>query len=260
MTATIGRLSRAVLILSGTAALTIPAALPATSQPAEPGIVGGTTASIAEAPWMVALEDSHGTQFCDGTLFSPTQVITAAHCLQNLKATDITVVGGRTDLSASAPGDTVSAVTSMAIRPGYTSALKGADLAVLNTTVSFPYPALPPATAQDTDLYAAGTVGTVYGWGRLAQDGATTSILHKVDLPVVAESDCATEYQQFMKDGSTYNSDAMFCAGYTGIAKDACQGDSGGPFVVDGKLVGIVSWGIGCGKQPGYYTKVSSYN
>ncbi|XP_074029505.1 trypsin-3-like [Leptinotarsa decemlineata] len=39
----------------------------------------------------------------------------------------------------------------------------------------------------------------------------------------------------------------MFCAGYVGKgAKDACQGDSGGPLMANGKLFGIVSWGVGC--------------
>lgn len=37
------------------------------------------------------------------------------------------------------------------------------------------------------------------------------------------------------------------------------QGDSGGPLIVNGKLVGIISWGFGCAapERPGVYTKVS---
>ena len=48
--------------------------------------------------------------------------------------------------------------------------------------------------------------------------------------------------------------------------KDACKGDGGGPLVCQDQtgawnLVGIVSWGIGCGKRdvPGIYTKVCKF-
>lgn len=56
----------------------------------------------------------------------------------------------------------------------------------------------------------------------------------------------------------------MLCAGYKSGGKDACQGDSGGPLVVAGsgskEVVGIVSFGDGCGKpgKPSGYTRVSN--
>ena len=58
----------------------------------------------------------------------------------------------------------------------------------------------------------------------------------------------------------------MFCEGYSQeILGDACHGDSGGPFLMtlENKwyLVGVVSWGEGCGTENkfGFYTRISNY-
>uniref|UniRef100_A0A8C4UVQ3 Transmembrane serine protease 4 n=1 Tax=Falco tinnunculus TaxID=100819 RepID=A0A8C4UVQ3_FALTI len=56
----------------------------------------------------------------------------------------------------------------------------------------------------------------------------------------------------------------MLCAGLPQGGVDTCQGDSGGPLLYSGKhwqVVGIVSWGQGCGTPsiPGVYTSVRAY-
>lgn len=63
--------------------------------------------------------------------------------------------------------------------------------------------------------------------------------------------------------GSLVNNDMMICAGVMNDNMDTCQGDSGGPLVVpdaNGKwtLIGITSWGQGCGNV-GVYTHVQKY-
>jgi trypsin len=45
-----------------------------------------------------------------------------------------------------------------------------------------------------------------------------------------------------------------------GEFKGPCEGDNGGPLVVGGKLVGIASWGKGCGnaQYPMVYSNVAN--
>ena len=57
----------------------------------------------------------------------------------------------------------------------------------------------------------------------------------------------------------------QICAGHEEGGGDACQGDSGGPLIViengSPKMVGIMSWGIGCGRAHFYtvYTRISTF-
>ncbi|KAF5286457.1 hypothetical protein FQR65_LT02224 [Abscondita terminalis] len=70
-------------------------------------------------------------------------------------------------------------------------------------------------------------------------------------MPRGSDATCTNGY------GSFYNTTTMVC--YGGIAKqDVCSSDSGGPIAINGKQVGLVSYGSGgCnGNVPSVFTKV----
>jgi secreted trypsin-like serine protease len=107
-----------------------------------------------------------------------------------------------------------------------------------------------------------GTLGMVLGYGATNFDETLTSqsVLRKADVVV--------------KDSSVYGyaddvDSTMLVAGgahqdlFDGQIADTCQGDSGGPLLdSDGRLLGITSWGIGCGRPdlPGVYTRVAIFS
>jgi secreted trypsin-like serine protease len=236
-------------LLAAVLALVVLTASPAQ---AEPRVVGGVVVDNAdEAPWMVALTTSSGYQFCGGALVAPALVATAAHCVHGRTPSSINVVGGRLDLRTD--GGSRSVVTEYQITEGYSTPSRGKDIALLTLSEPMPYRVLP--VAGTTDVYAARNVGVVYGWGRQAEaDTNKSPLLHKASIPIMADEQCAAAYARF-------DAEAMFCAGYPEGGVDACIDDSGGPFVVDGRLAGIVSWGIGCARPgaPGVYTRVTTY-
>lgn len=104
-----------------------------------------------------------------------------------------------------------------------------------------------------------GTMTVVSGWGKEdLQSSRFSSALNVIKVPLVDTDTCMRQ----MSHNITNN---MLCAGIVGQRMDACEGDSGGPMVTLYRdtwfLVGLVSWGEGCGNMDklGVYTKVSNY-
>ncbi|MFC4500133.1 MULTISPECIES: S1 family serine peptidase [Streptomyces] len=253
------------LVLAATAmAIPLVSASPAASDV----VVGGFPVDVSQGPWTVAVSsrDRFGGmragQFCGGVVVGPTTVLTAAHCMAvdvlgtpPNRARDLKVIAGRTDLY-SAAGQEI-AVRETWVNPAYDSASNAGDFAVL--TLAEPLPAtsvIGMAAAGDT-AYEPGTRAVVYGWGDTTGFGGYAHGLRAARVHVLADALCVRAYPG-SSDGR-YLADSMLCAGETRGGRDACQGDSGGPLVAEGRLIGLVSWGSGCGRpgSPGVYTRVS---
>ena len=83
--------------------------------------------------------------------------------------------------------------------------------------------------------------------------------LQSVELNIVDRLECKTVYEELQERLQV--TEAMICGGVPEGGKNSCQGDSGGPIVVNGTLVGIVSWAYGCARPgyPGVYTNVAYF-
>jgi trypsin len=257
--------ARALAVVAVTAA--IPLVTPAVPASADV-VVGGYPVEISRSPWTVALSSrdrfggTRAGQFCGGVLVGRSTVLTAAHCLSRAvlgappeRMRDLKVISGRTDL-VSAEGQEV-AVRSVWVNPAYDSYTNAGDFAVLTLASELPESSVIPMASVGDAAYRPGATATVYGWGDVAGTGDYARSLRGARVQVMPDAVCGEAYPG-SSDG-TYQADSMVCAGDVAGGRDACQGDSGGPLVAQGKLIGLVSWGTGCGlpESPGVYTRLS---
>ncbi|MFC9267141.1 S1 family serine peptidase [Streptomyces zhihengii] len=232
-------------------------------------VIGGYEVSAESSPWVVALSsrDRFGAaragQFCGGVVVSPTTVMTAAHCLSPAVlgkdvrlVRDLRVVSGRADLEGE--GGQEVAVRSSWIPPEYDPEANSPDMALLTLSQALPASRVLPVARAGDEAYTPGTEAVVYGWGDTTGAGGYASKLRAARVSVLPDENCATAYPGGA-DGR-YTPATMLCAGDAAGGHDACQGDSGGPLVAGGRLIGLVSWGSGCGRPdgPGVYTRVSA--
>ncbi|MFI6621975.1 S1 family peptidase [Streptomyces sp. NPDC050528] len=231
-------------------------------------VVGGFPVDVSVSPWTVALSSrdrfggTRAGQFCGGVAVGRTTVLTAAHCMGDdvlgappHRAADLKAIADRTDL-LSGRGQEI-AVRDVWVNPDYDPVSNAGDFAVLTLADPLPQSSVIRMAAAGDTAYRAGTAATVYGWGDLTGSGDYAGSLHAANLHVLSDARCEEAYPAGT-DG-TYLPKSMLCAGEAQGGRDACQGDSGGPLVAQGRLIGLVSWGSGCGRagSPGVYTRVS---
>lgn len=215
----------------------------------EPLILGGSIVPPGTKTYTTGVRPTaNGTDFCGGSLITPTHVLTAAHCM----AGDIQYVSvGTHFLSGTEDGEQLKVVKKTR-HPKYASETNSYDFLVLELEKASSFPPVALAKANDSDVATDGNA-TVMGWGATAQGGAQSPELLRVDVPLVNNTACA----KILDVDNT-----MLCAGGE-LDMDSCQGDSGGPLILEQPtedvIIGVVSWGNGCGRAgyPGVYARVS---
>ncbi|XP_065081006.1 trypsin-4-like [Ochlerotatus camptorhynchus] len=208
-------------------------------------IVGGDAVEIEQFPYQVAVLDVD-YQICGGTIVSERWILTAAHCTDDTIPRYLSV---RVGSSFHQHGGVVHQVESVVQYPDHDPYGWLNDFALLHLETSLDFGAVAQrvelaSTDADMDFEADCLIS---GWGRTMNDSQSYDQLRAAHVRLVPRDKCNQYYGGKVDE-------KMVCAG--GAGQDSCQGDSGGPLVCNGKQVGIVSWGKGCGNYPGVYANV----
>lgn len=227
-------------------------------------VVNGWPADEGEWPWIAALLNN-GRQFCGGSLITDRHILTAAHCVAHMTKSDVANLKVRLgDHLIKTAGETEvfeSKAARVVRHKEFTQQTLHKDVAIisLKTPVPSDLPNVRSVCLAEGSEDYAGQTGTVVGWGSIKEQGPQPDELREVTVNIWDNKECKDTYGNAAPGGIM---DHMLCAGQKG--KDSCSGDSGGPMQIGSgpswTQIGIVSWGIGCGKShyPGVYTRVTA--
>jgi len=227
-------------------------------------IVGGGVVGDNKYTFMATLWYLDGEEFsfkCGAVYIGGRYFLTAAHCMRGRIPKKTLVRMGSNKLTRMA---TTMRVSRVILHPHFNPVNLRNDLAVIEVDkIPSGYsPVRLPCNHLINMCYNVGDTVKVLGFGKESEKDRNEYLenLKEVDIRVRSITD--TKYHKGMIGPD------VFLAGNMegGKVKDACTGDSGGPCVkmIKGSwvLVGLVSWGSGCGNLylPGVYTKVLAYH
>ncbi|KAK0058778.1 atrial natriuretic peptide-converting enzyme [Biomphalaria pfeifferi] len=229
----------------------------------QPFVLDAVESSDGQWPWTAAIFS--GSFFkCGATLISDHWVVSAGHCIYNMvnSPETTTIRIGHVNIQAS---NITSVRVSEIINHPDNNYIYDNDIALLRLEhpVALSDLQRPLCLGDYQKDRSPSLVCYVAGWGVLNKSsvasGEGTSLLHHTKLKLWEQTKCQKAYPNQIKP-------TMLCAGYYSGGMDACKGDSGGPLMCQSRpeqweLVGVVSWGEGCGEvgKPGVYTRVDPY-
>ncbi|XP_040571487.1 phenoloxidase-activating factor 2 [Lepeophtheirus salmonis] len=241
---------------------------------------------FGEWPHMCAVLEHQETPYdqsinvyqCGGSLIAPGVILTAAHCVQNLKSLNIKVRCGEWDTQQEVEPRKHQDrfIEDVMIHPLYDPKNLHNDFALLFTEKDFELSThidticLPDNLDGIYSYEQEDCIATGWGKDRFGNHGEYQVILKQVEMNMVNSTECEKRLRR-TRLGKSFKLDESFvCAGGE-KNKDTCKGDGGSPLVCLIKSndystdepryvqAGIVAWGINCGVEgnPGVYANVA---
>jgi len=228
-------------------------------------ILHGEDARKGGWPWQGLLlkEDN---PFCGAVLIQEKWALTSALCVRNIRP-DV-VRFGEHDVNVEGEDDVLDrGVGKVYIHPDYQGRITENDIALirLNTSVTFSSTVNPICLPRE-QVNLTGLPAWSTGWGTSSLGGGVQkNILQEIVQTVLSGQECEDIYQQ-LGHSLSLPEGGFLCTLDSEEDRSNCYGDGGGPVAVQREdrkweLVGIQSWGVGCGRsgQPNVATSVEAF-
>lgn len=215
--------------------------------------MGGENGTLGQFPFQVSLRNPRNRHFCGGSILSERWVITAAHCAVGQNVSDIIVAVGTIQIKEGV----IYELDQIFVHEKYDSSTIQNDVSVLKTAKEIVFNANARPIAIRSTYTNEAEVATASGWGLTKYPGEVPDILQFLAVKTLNNEKCAQELDTLIGT-NIYNGSLCTLTHHSG--QGMCMGDSGGPLTVNGELVGLVSWGIPCGRGfPDVFTRVSVF-
>lgn len=194
---------------------------------------------------------------CGATIIAPDAVLSSAHCFASIPRGFSGSV--RVGTSDGIKGGQLVGIARYILHPHYDPETRSHDLALvklnpqLTWTSSVKPVLMPPSIGYRVSI---GTSVNVSGYGMTPNKvNQQPMSLDMTELRVIEPEKCQNIYGKMLLD-----TNSIICTeGHANNDADTCKGDEGGPLVFKGILVGVVSFGNGCGEEgkPAVFNRVA---
>ncbi|XP_031639169.1 chymotrypsin-2-like [Contarinia nasturtii] len=231
---------------------------------AETRILGGKDAEMGQFPYQASLRVLHDERHsCGAVIIGKRFLLTAAHCTRGLflwpRFTYVVVGGNHLNDGIPLKLDKITPHEHFDLNTLYN------DISLLRTAEEIVFTDLIQPVSLPTQTTDGNTSVVLSGWGRTRYENGTPPLsdtLQFVESTTISFDECTERFKDH--EALQYLNENDICT-INEVDAGACSGDSGDPLVDVSSpekktLVGIISWGIPCGKgYPDVYSSVHAF-